>query len=429
MNPTDMAILSVIGHGGIANLRKAGFSWEWMSPGDAQTVVKEAMTLDLQGQPVNITNVMLRIKVSDWQPVLQAWTDGYGSTAMDAALKAKEEYMRRNVAKWLRDTEKLASDSPLAVGKWFPRQVEEAQMLLKRGDLYSPKPTAHVSKPIPVIYKPFSKPCLNSLFRGGVWKPALLGISSVNGGGKTTTAITIAAECSSLGLRNAIISAEIPEQAYVYRIMRVYGFSKQEFLDYAHGDGGTERGKLFREYLETLDATLSVYGSEFMDVDRIRSIMAIERPDVLQIDHLLAVRLAQNRGNNDSMAAGNMIYGLQDASNKYSCMTIAYGQLSNADAELFLRNHDLPFVKFFGSGIVSQAMRWAALTCKHWAQENVQYFRVKKNSLEETGKTDTEHFMAFDRTTASYVDEEKGYEELAGGSYQCDPGSTQDCAE
>lgn len=210
--------------------------------------------------------------------------------------------------------------------------------------------------------------------------------------------------------------------------MRVYGFSKQEFLEYASGDKGTERGKLFHEYLKALDATLSVYGSEYMQVGKIRSILAIERPDVLQIDHLLAVRLEQNHRSNDSAAAGEMIYGLQDASNQYSCMTIAYGQLSNADAEKFLREHDLPFVKFFGSGIVSQAMRWAALTCKHWARPNIQYFRVKKNSLEETGDSDTEHFMAFDRTTASYVDEEKGYEPT-GGSQECYPEGASDRVE
>ncbi len=406
MNPTDMAVLSVIGHGGITELRKAGFSWELMEKGDAQAVVKEAMTLDLQGQPVNITNVMLRLKVLDWQPVLQAWTDGYGSTAVEAARKSKEEYLRRNVNSWIDATQRMASNSPLDVDRWFPQQVAGAQALLKKGSLYSPKPTVHASKPIPDIFRPFSTKILNEIFRGGIWKPALFGMSSVSGGGKTTACITLAKECSSLGVKNVIVSSEMPEQYYVYRVMRAYGFSKSEFQSYSHSDDGSERCKLFNTYLSTLDSTLSVYGAEFMDAGRIENILSVERPDVLQIDHLLAMRLAPGRGNNDSMALGNLIYQLQDFTNRYMCMTIVYGQLSGADAAIFQNTHDLPFVKFFGSAIVNQALRWAALICRHWAMPNTQYVRVKKNSIEESGEIDTEHFMAYDIQSAAYT--EKG---------------------
>jgi hypothetical protein len=403
MNPTDMALLSVIGHGGISELRKNNFSWEWIEPGDAQTVIKEAMTLDLQGQPVNIANVMLRIQVCDWEPVLRAWTDGYGSTAAEAVLKSKQDYLRRNVGRWMAETSALLTKRPTEVQRWWPEKVEEAKRLSQNGTLYSPKPSSHASKPIPEIFLPFSIQTLNALFRGGIWKPGLFGISSLSGGGKTTAAITIAADCSGQGVKNAIISSEQPEQYYVYRVMRAYGFSKSEFQLFCKQDDGSERATLFHKYLSTLDMTLSVYGSEFMESGKIGSILAIERPDVLQIDHLLAMRLTSKRSN-DSLAMGDMIYALQDLSNRFSCMVIVYGQLSSADATEFQSKHNLPFVKFFGSAIVNQALRWAALTCRHWAKPDEQYFLVKKNSIEETGLVETEHTMRFNSDTATYVD-------------------------
>jgi len=135
----------------------------------------------------------------------------------------------------------------------------------------------------------------------------------------------------------------------------------------------------------------------------------VVRPDVFQIDHLLAVRLAQDRRQNDSMALGDLIYSVQDFTNRFMCMGIVYGQLSGKDAEDFQRNHDLPFTKFFGSAIINQALRLAGLTCRYWVEpipggRSQHYFRVKKNSLEETGEVDTVHLMGFDSVRAIYVD-------------------------
>jgi hypothetical protein len=407
MNPTDAAIVSVIGHGGIQQVVDSGLTWEWVEDEDAQRVVKEAMTLHLRGQPVNITNVMLRIPIKDWNPVLSAWSDGYGSTASEAVAKSKSEYLRRQVGVWLTESNMLWRESPHEVRQWWPKQVMQANRLMKTGEIYSPRPSKHASNPIPEIVGTFPNPKFNTLLTGGIWKPSLIGMSSVSGGGKTTTAISLAGNMCEVGTKNVIVSSEMPEQYYVYRVMRYFGFSKTEFTSFVKHPDESDRCLKFKEYLNTLDSSLSIYGAQSMSADGIETILEVERPDVLQIDHLLAMRMTSKR-QNDSMALGDLIYALQDLSNRFMCCIIVYGQLSASDAQEFQKNHDLPFVKFFGSAIVNQALRLAALTCRYWLEPPPgglpqQYYRVKKNSLDECGDIDTEHFMGFDALRACYI--------------------------
>jgi len=409
MNPTDAAILSVIGHGGIQELVDGGLSWEWVENPDAQIIVREAMSLYQRNRPVNFTNVTLRIALKDYTEAAKAWQDGYGSTALEAVLKCKSEYLRRQVGKWLQTSNELWNKSPQEVRKWWPQQVLSANTLLKTGEVYSPLPSSHASKAIPEMVYPLPSQGLNGILRGGIWKPALIGFSSPSGAGKTTSAVSLAVNCSRIGAKNVIFTSEMPEQYYVYRVMRGFGFSKDEFRLYTRSPDETERGALFKDYLHTLDSTLSIYGAEFMDARKIEYVLSVERPDVFQIDHLLAVRLTGSKRQNDSMALGDLIYAVQDFTNRFMCMGVAYGQLSGKDAEDFQRNHDLPFTKFFGSAIVNQAMRLAGLTSRHWVEPepggwSKQYTRVKKNSLEENGEVDTVHLMRFDPNLAIYVD-------------------------
>lgn len=405
MNPTHAAILSVIGHGGAKDLLSNSFDIRWIEEGDERVVIQRALSLCQQGQPVNIASVMQGITVRDWQPIFQAWTDGYGSSASVITEKAKSEYVRKQIGDWLKTTNELYSKSPQETLKWWPKQVMLARDLGKAATLYNPSPVELAKKPIPQLWKPFTSPTLSKLFSGGVWKPGVVGISGPTGQGKTTMTVTVAGDCATIGAKCVIFSADWEPQYYVLRVMMYFGFSEAEYVKFTQEPDDSERCKEFYECLTTVSSWLSVYGTEYMDTKAMDFALSVEQPDVFVVDHVLALRLEKSAGN-ESYAIGQAMYSIRDMALKYRCMSVAFGQLNDKDSQEFIAKHTLPMAKFFGSSIAPQSINLGILLQRYWEESapSKEYFLIKKNSIVIGGNIDQVYYMAYDKSRASYVE-------------------------
>jgi KaiC/GvpD/RAD55 family RecA-like ATPase len=405
MNPTHAALLSVIGHGGVSELRRNNFDVRWLEEGDEKVVIQRALSLDQQGQPVNIASVMQGISVKDWQPIFQAWTDGYGSDARTITGKSKSDYVRRQIGSWLKSTNELYSKSPEETLKWWPKQVMLAHDLAKASTLYNPDPLELIKEPVPEIWRQFKSPKLNEIFSGGVWKPGIVGMTAPTGQGKTTMSATIAGQCCEIGAKCVLFSADWRPSYYLKRLMMYFGFTSEEYDKYSKAKDDSERCAEFYDTLAKTGPWFVPYGAEYMDTKSIKFVLSVELPDVVIVDHMLALRIEESRGN-ESYAIGKAMYDFRDMANDLSFMGIAMGQLNDRDSKEFKEKHNLEGANFFGSSIAKQAVNLGLLTCRDWELKDPpeQYFVKKKNSIEMSGEIDQVYRMAYDKERASYVD-------------------------
>ena len=62
MNPTHAALLSVVGHGGVAELHKEGINTSFIDNDDVRRSIEMALLLHLRGGEVSFPAIMIRLK-------------------------------------------------------------------------------------------------------------------------------------------------------------------------------------------------------------------------------------------------------------------------------------------------------------------------------------------------------------------------------
>ena len=406
LSPTSMAALSVAGHGGMEELLKHGFRVDLLPDADARTVFD--VLLSLPPEQRNIANVLTRARLSNLQEVARAWRDGYGSGASECVRTLKDEYLKQHVLAIQYEFDGLMSSRPAEIQNWLPMITAKLQGVMSTDTKSGGLPSSYADEPIAELSGRFSVHGLNDILRGGYWSHTIAGFVALSGGGKTSMTATIASLATLGGVRNTIVTNEMTPGYHLYRALRAsWAMEEPMYQDRntynSLRKAPTEEHKWRVNWIT--EHGLRIFGSEHMTMPAIERHIMEYKPAILQIDHLLAIQNTDKRtSGNSSLDLGALIYALQRLTNKYGTMIIVYGQLSNADAELFKKNHDLPMAKFFGSALVNQALRFAALMSKDFVRENTQFVRVKKSSLTENDKEDTIHKLAYDSVRAVYAD-------------------------
>jgi hypothetical protein len=141
-----------------------------------------------------------------------------------------------------------------------------------------------------------------------------------------------------------------------------------------------------------------------MDTKMMEYAISVDLPDVVLVDHILALRLERG-ASNESYAIGQAAYAIRDMSIKYNFMAVMFGQLNQKDSVEFLNTGTLPQATFFGSSMVGQSINLGLLTKRDSLKPQVQYFLKKKNSVVISGgEIDQTYYLGFDSSRASYVD-------------------------
>jgi hypothetical protein len=406
INPTSAALLSVIGHGGVAELHKSGLNPAWVQEPEVRLVVEMSLSLHLQGQGVSFPSVMIRLKeIAEWEPIAHAWQDGYGSTPREAVERLKEDAMRREAILLQAEIGKNIA-SKKSPSQWLPGMVGRLTDVVRSTSSYNPSPSSHMTKPLPEVLAPFPD-ChgLNEIFRGGVWRGATVGISALSGGGKTTMTTTMASRAVIGRMKTVVLSSQMPEQYVTAKVIQSWGIPWEGVLALRTGKDSIyeeEHRQNYEGYLEYADKYLLVYGSKFMSLQDIKQIVELNHPDLVIIDHLMAVRRNQRGAQSDASAIGELAYGLEDIAVVNQTMMVFTSQLTGDDADKFRKHHDLPSFRGFGTAQVEHVVRLGALMCRHWDLPNVEFIKVKKDSL--TGNVETEHSLVFSKEWGVYVD-------------------------
>jgi len=376
MKPTDEAILRLLPQ--IDRMISAGLKPEFVSDG-VRPYVEAAASLSLHGHEPNWLSVKLMARGKIDHVVKDMF--GQGGVDLDTTVKLAKNHNLVNQLSPIIDEIKvrLRSDGE-SVDNWMPAYYRRMSSLVKDGVQYSALPSDHFKQPIPQVHTKFN--CfLDDIMRGGIFSGALGVIAAVPGDGKSTMAYTIAAHCASNGVKVVLITGEEMESFIVARILMAQSFATMDetllFQKMVNNEedypldrmiNGQMVGSLLWKSFGEQESLVRIYNAEHgMDVDKMDTILAWERPGVLIIDHIMMVEDKKAKGvANSAFDIGDKMYRVRNmVVQKYGIQGVIFSQVPDSVGKQLKKGKMPQFATMYGSGMINQASHWTALMGRH----------------------------------------------------------------
>ena len=371
MNKSDTAVVRLLPR--VSVMISQGLKPEHVSP-QVRPYVRAAASISLKGHPVEWLTVRLVAAGKHDAEIKEEF--GKGGVDLNVAVNsALSWYVSSQLGPIADHVRSMLASSPDDVTDWLPSVYNKIGGLVKDGVVYDATPSEHFKQPIPQIK--FQLGCfLDDVFRGGVYGGAIGAIASAPGGGKSTMAYTIAAWCMSKSVMTVFITGEETEQYVAGRVLMAQTHHNlEEMLQFQQhkltGESDLDGMTLQRleAALVSQDRNLRIYNQEQgMDVSKMDSILAWERPDVLIVDHIMMVQDAKKASKtfNPAFDIGDRIYKIRHmVVQKYPCQGIIFSQLPAAAVKMLKSGGKPTHVTLYGSEMIDQAAHWTALMYRH----------------------------------------------------------------
>ena len=288
----DATVIGAACHGHAIAIDESGFRPEWMSSDTAKAVLEAEICLARQGKTVNPLNVMplcRSVPRTSWGEIIPVLQNGYGDVDWKKAVEAaRQEYTIRKATWVATEIHKRSHEAPGNVEQWLPEVTTMMVQLIRDGDTYDPRPSAHAKKRIPQVMFRSHIPVLNDVMRGGYRNGQLQIYAGVTKHGKTTTIITHVIDCVLQGKRVALIKTENTEQSALMEIVRgMTGVTDEEIATgvykYVDGQSPEDREYRHKQALALLEEYLVVYDWKWMNDQRLERIARWYKPEVLHV--------------------------------------------------------------------------------------------------------------------------------------------------
>ena len=397
--PADEAILGACFHGHAEELDQLGLKPEWLEHPATREIVQAIFALSRAGKPVNILNIMVLSKNVPrelWPSVKEISMNGYGDVMAGGALEAaKRAYVVRQATPLARELETLLRDKPGSSGEYLPRIASQLVQLIRTGEAYDARPSAHWQKSLPQITFKTKIPQLNDVLRGGYRNGMLVIFAGLTKNGKTTMLVTMAVDALMQGKKVCVINTENSEQKFLARIFQGLGFTVDEII--AKKASTPDRQSILESWLESLESKLRIYNWEWLNDERIKRIVKWENPDLLLIDYLMdlpgmfAKQPAVSKQDNVGLFADFL---LRVANSDCGIPIVTAGQVSDDAAKRFKRFDVTDAVILYGTARVGYAADIYAGLKRHNTKRNTAYVYVWYDRI--GNRLDTPHEIPFD---------------------------------
>ena len=396
--PADSAILGACFHGHAEELDRLGLQPQWLEHPATREIVQAIFALSRSGKPINILNVMAlsrNIPREFWPPVREISMNGYGDVVARNALEAaKRGYVVRQATPLARELEILLRDKPSNSGEYLPRITSQLVQLIRTGEAYDARPSAHWQKPLPQITFKSQIPELNNVLRGGYRNGMLVIFAGLTKNGKTTMLITMAVDALKQGKKVCVINTENAEQKFLARVFQGLGFTVEEIN--ARKANTPDRQVILESWLESLETKLRIYNWEWMNDERIRRIAKWERPDLMLIDYIkeqpgmFAKQPSVSKQDNVGLFADFLL----TAANDYCIPIVTAGQVADGAAKKFRKFDITDPIILYGTARVGYAADIYAGLKRHNTKRNTAYIHVWYDRI--GNRLDSAHEMFFD---------------------------------
>src|SRR3990167_4182741 len=397
--PADESILGACFHGHAEELDRLGLQPQWLEHPATREIVQAIFALSRSVKPVNILNVMAlsrNVPREFWPPVREISMNGYGDVVARNALDAaKSQYVVRQANPLVKELETLLHGKPGEVYSYLPRLVSQLAQVTRTGEYYDARPSALAKKRVPTLRFKSRNSILNEMMSGG-YRDMLMLYIGVTGQGKSTMCRTHMVDGILQQKKCLLFINERNEVRAWHMVMQ--GLSGLTLQEFEQEKGSTPQREFARQqWMEYVEPLLRVYPEEFYVASRIESNISWDKPDLVCVDYLRKDTGTVDTGKyNNVDFVGDMAYSLLSISDKYGVPIITGAQMSDQNAQTFVRfdNHVVRAV--YGSARPGQAAQ-IVYNMKRDRVGLVGYFRSAKNNFSST--IDKPYRLQFDLET------------------------------
>lgn len=400
-SPSDESLLGAIFHGHAQSLDQAGLQPEWVEDGLVKEVVRAALNVSRSGQPVNLMNVMSQarnIQGEAWRPIMEISLNGYGNVEWKSALKAsRAAYLLRQFGFVMAEARKKYSVRPSDIEDWLPGVITTLDQLNATGIVYDARPSTIYLEDVPEVKFQSRMPEVNEMLRGG-YRALLLIYAGVTGQGKSTMAYSHLVDILGQGKTGVLVDTENSRRKALNRIL--LGMTRLTEQEVAARKGrNEERHDILQQTLVYLDDHLRVFEITSYTDSRLENILRWEKPDVMCVDYLrdvpgMMTRFTSYKTRSDKVdSIGDMAYRMFEIANKYNVAIITGGQMSDENAQKFMRYDHHRVGTIYGSARPFHAADLVYGLKRFGGEANVGYFRNWKNRFD--GIQDREYHLDF----------------------------------
>lgn len=397
LTPSEMALIGACAHNHARKIDESGFNPDWLPNPYVRDVLNAYFTLSRKGKVTNMLNVMIlarKVPKEEWPAIQNIMLNGYGDVDPQAAMdSAKHDYMIEQSRLIARQMAELADTNPADVEKWLATQTSKAVSLIREGQTYDPRPSVHLSKPVPkVTFRSLCEP-MNDTMRGGYRSYAFFLWAGLNKQGKTTNAISATVDALLQGKKVAYVNTENAEQVATHSIL--YALSGITAIEVETGVFlNPDREASYERWKTLLDELLEVYDFHWLNDSRLQRIATWSKPALMVIDYLKRIpgrmfvtgRHDDEVGDMGDFIANELCAGL-------GMCVLASGQVSG-DAMHKLMKKDLPsepFILYGSKRAIDPASIYGLI--KRSREPNIARFFVWHDRLD--ARMNTSHDIPF----------------------------------